>query len=76
MWNIYSLMLCVGSNNRLTNEERMRRIRLNLCLYCGQSGHRRSECELAKEASVHFAILPTPEGSGLSEVPLETQGKA
>ena len=27
----------VGSNNCLTNEERMGQIRLNLCLYCGRS---------------------------------------
>lgn len=35
------------NNNKLTNEERLRRISENLCLYCGKSGHRASDCRLA-----------------------------
>jgi hypothetical protein len=29
---------------KLTQEERARRIKENLCLYCGESGHRASGC--------------------------------
>ena len=37
------------NDNRLTAEERQRRIDNNLCLYCGKGGHMASDCRLAKE---------------------------
>ena len=34
----------LGPDGKLTPEERQRRIRLNLCLFCAKPGHRASEC--------------------------------
>lgn len=37
---------------RLTHEERMHRLQNHLCLYCGQSGHRKSTCSVRPQTPV------------------------
>lgn len=37
------------SDNKLTSEERTRRMRAGLCLFCGQSGHLLQNCEERKQ---------------------------
>lgn len=38
---------------RLTPEERQRRLRQGLCLYCGQTGHIRSDCQIRPKDQAH-----------------------
>jgi hypothetical protein len=41
----------LGSNGKLTQQERQRRIDSNLCLFCGKGGHRVTDCMLTKANS-------------------------
>jgi hypothetical protein len=40
----------LGKDGKLTTDERNRRITNNLCLFCGGTGHRASECKKAAKA--------------------------
>jgi hypothetical protein len=40
----------LGKDGKLTTDERNRRITNNLCLFCGGTGHRASECKTAAKA--------------------------
>jgi hypothetical protein len=41
----------LDSRGRLTQQERQYRLDKNLCLYCGEFGHRTPDCKLSKNAS-------------------------
>ncbi len=45
---------------RLSLEERERRIRNHLCLYCGQSGHLRASCPTRPPIKSTFSVSPCP----------------
>jgi hypothetical protein len=55
-------------HGKITQEERQRRIKLNLCLYCGTSGHKLNECPKKKDSKKSSspstaAIAGDPSGS-------------
>ncbi len=45
---------------RLSLEERERRIKHHLCLYCGQSGHLRASCPTRPATKSTFSVSPCP----------------
>ncbi len=45
---------------RLSLEERERRIRNHLCLYCGQSGHLQASCPTRPPTKSTFSVSPCP----------------
>jgi hypothetical protein len=45
----------LGKDGKLTTEERNRRVANNLCLFCGGTGHRASECRKAANAKARAA---------------------
>jgi hypothetical protein len=49
----------LGSNGKLTQQERQRRIDNNLCLFCGKGGHRVTDCTLAKANSSKARAVTT-----------------
>jgi hypothetical protein len=51
--------LPLGADGRLTSDERARRIKNDLCLYCGGKGHKSIECPKRK-ASASAARTETP----------------
>jgi hypothetical protein len=56
------------SNGKLTREERDRRFKENLCLYCGSSNHKINECDKRKQKNFRIdksvaAISPRNAGS-------------
>lgn len=64
----------------LSEEEKARRRRENLCLYCGKPGHSVQECRLVRNqnpqvVSVVSLEQDSPTGSPESSVPAEEQGK-
>ncbi len=42
----------------LSSEERERRVRLHLCMYCGQAGHLRSSCPVRPASATPRAVSP------------------
>jgi hypothetical protein len=44
----------------LTKGERDRRMKLGLCLYCGNSGHRISDCPMRNRTSLNSVSKPSP----------------
>ena len=46
----------LGKDGKLTSEERDRRFKEGLCLYCGQAGHKSPDCEKAKAAKAQAAM--------------------
>jgi hypothetical protein len=62
--------LPLGTDGRLTVEERARRMKDNLCLYCGAKGHKSIECPkrkataaAAKPATTRATVTIEPENS-------------
>src|SRR5258705_13383350 len=65
--NIYSVL---NSNGKLTPAEKSCCQKLNLCLYCGCTGHQAKECPSKKGKSSVAAIVLVPSlGSGSSSNP-------
>jgi Retrotransposon gag protein len=52
-----------AGRGRLSPEERQRRVNLNLCLYCGQAGHRKSDHFRNAIAATEFAPADTPDAN-------------
>ncbi len=50
----------LGKNGKLTAEERDRRFKLQLCLFCGLSGHKVTDCPSAKNSAKGKASSTTP----------------
>ena len=46
--NSFSATKTTMKNGKITNEERQRRMKLQLCLYCGDPGHKLNECPKKK----------------------------
>jgi hypothetical protein len=65
------------SHGKLTKEERERRIQNNLCLYCGEPGHKVNSCSKRLERSLNtielFSTLAPKEASFSLKVTLEKQ---
>ena len=40
----------LGKDGKLTPEERQRRMDNNLCLFCGNAGHRATDCQKRKRS--------------------------
>ena len=55
----------LGKDGKLTEAERNRRKTMGLCLFCGKTGHRASDCRAAKVATAARAAKVT-ESSGAS----------
>lgn len=57
--------LSATNSRRITPQERKRRFDNNLCLYCGQSGHRKSACPSLKAAGgvARAQLAATEEGT-------------
>src|SRR3984885_13225953 len=51
----------VGKNGKLTNEERERRMREGLCLYCGEKGHVAHDCPKSKAVKGRAANVASNE---------------
>ncbi len=51
---------CTSASPRLSLEERERRIKHHLCLYCGQSGHLRASCPTRPATKSTFSVSPCP----------------
>jgi Zinc knuckle len=51
----------VGKNGKLTTEERERRIKEDLCLYCGEKGHKAQDCPKSKAAKARASALTSDE---------------
>jgi Ty3 transposon capsid-like protein/Zinc knuckle len=51
----------VGKNGKLTTEERERRMKEGLCLYCGEKGHVAHDCPKSKAAKARAAALTSDE---------------
>src|SRR5258708_4269395 len=65
--DVYSVL---NSNGKLTPAEKSHCQKLNLCLYCGRTGHQAKECPSKKGKSSVAAIMSTPSlGSGSSSNP-------
>ena len=47
----------LGKDGRLTTEERNRRIKEGLCLYCGQKGHNAKDCKKSQAARARAAMV-------------------
>jgi len=52
----------LDATGKLTSEEKERRKRLNLCLFCGKPGHKISECNKRKAAEAKGRITTTTPG--------------
>jgi len=50
----------LGKNGKLTPEERDRRFKLQLCLFCGNAGHKVTECPSAKNSAKGKASSTEP----------------
>jgi len=50
----------LGKNGKLTPEERDRRFKLQLCLFCGNAGHKVTECPSAKNSAKGKASSTKP----------------
>jgi hypothetical protein len=61
----------LGKDGKLTTEERNRRILNNLCLFCGATGHRASDCKKATKARA----AKTSETTETSEAKSSTDAK-
>ncbi len=55
---------------RLSAEERERRIRQHLCLYCGQSGHLRAACTARPARRVHTLVSADHNPTNSFEIPI------
>src|SRR5258708_40003805 len=65
--DVYSVL---NSNGKLTPAEKSHCQKLNLCLYCGRTGHHAKECPSKKGKSSVTAIASTPSlGSSSSSNP-------
>ena len=65
--DVYSVL---NSNGKLTPAEKSRRQKLNLCLYCGRTGHQAKECPSKKGKASVAAIASAPSsGSGSGSDP-------
>lgn len=71
--NKNSLSDKLGSDGKLTPAERARRLANNLCLFCGNAGHRASECRKAMKARA--AKPETPKADAAKANSDNTSGK-
>ena len=51
----------LGKNGKLTTEERDRRMKEGLCLYCGEKGHVAQDCLKSKAAKARAATVTSNE---------------
>ena len=51
----------LGKNGKLTGDERERRMKEGLCLYCGEKGHVAHDCPKSAAAKARSAKVTTPE---------------
>ena len=56
----------LGKNGRLTTEERERRIKEGLCLYCGEKGHVAQDCPKSKAAKARAAAFASTDSTSES----------
>ena len=56
----------LGKNGKLTGEERERRMKEGLCLYCGQKGHVAHDCPKSAAAKAHAAKALAPKSKANS----------
>lgn len=47
----------LGKDGKLTSEERERRMKEKLCLYCGKAGHKAPECDKAAAAKARAVTV-------------------
>ena len=50
----------LGKNGKLTGDERDRRMKGGLCLYCGEKGHVAHDCPKSAAAKAHAAKVSAP----------------
>lgn len=56
----------LGKDGKLTNDERERRKKEGLCMYCGKTGHVASECNKSKTAKARATSTSSPAASEAS----------
>lgn len=61
----------LDKNGKLTTQERERRIKAGLCLFCGQSGHMARECPRSAAARARAAQLGSSDAPPSAEQPKE-----
>ena len=65
-----------GTFKKLTDEEKQRRKTNNLCLYCGDSGHRRDSCPKRKNNTRNVSASDSPRVSNSSSNQGNAQAQA
>ena len=64
--------LPLGADGRLTTDERARRMKEGLCLYCGGKGHKSTECPKRK-AKAAAATTTAPPPTGRAAISIEPE---
>ena len=59
----------LGRNGKLTSEECEHRMKQNLCLYCGTSGHMATDCQKSAKAKGHAANVDSASSAPKPELP-------
>ena len=65
----------LGNNGKLTSEERERRMRESLCLYCGLAGHTAKDCRKSAKSKARSAKVESPPASTASAPPAPAEPK-
>jgi hypothetical protein len=65
----------LDKNGQIKADERARRVKLNLCMYCGGSGHKASECKKRPTTAQGKAATTEPTTATIKEIDSSAESK-